>query len=374
MVLRRTPTITGDGEPAGPSPAQVADRGPWVDGRTVVLAELPPARRSFRSLFLHHYATLRALLENHPHPGVALVAFDAESGKLAGSLHLRAEVGAAKVAILGRHAQVDLPLGAHGELSLRHLAVLVQPLASEDADEVRFRVLDLRTRSAFFDELGRRLEAVTSEGPTFLAVGGYQLFLLPTEATPCWPDEAEDGWQCIPERVYLEEANAEPERWRQHRRRRRRGGSEKNGAKGEDGGEDADGGYRTVVQTSAGPRFAIGDLLDEDEHALGTVHVSCRGREQQIKIGARAAQQGLLLGRYDRCNAASVLSHERISRVHLLFVEIDGALHAIDTGSTNGSWIARGDEEQEALRVQRLDAALEIELGEDVATVRWSPS
>ena len=338
----------------------------------MVLAELPPARRSFRSLFLHHYATLRTLLENHAFAGVALVAFDADSGKLAGSLHLRAEVGTAKVAILGRHAEVDLPLGAHGEFSLRHLAVIVQPLPSKDADEVRFRVLDLRTRSAFFDELGRRLEAVTSEGPTFLAVGGYQLFLLPTEAKPYWPEDPEDGWQCIPERVYLEEVNAEPERWLQHRRRRHRN----KGGKGEDGdnGENAHAGHRTIVQTSAGPRFSLGDLLDEDEEALGTVQVSCRGREQQIKIGARAAQQGLLLGRYDRCNAASVLAHEGISRVHLLFVVIDGVVHAIDTGSTNGSWIARGNDEQEALRVQRLDGALEIELGEDVATVRWSPS
>jgi hypothetical protein len=62
--------------------------------------------------------------------------------------------------------------------------------------------------------------------------------------------------------------------------------------------------------------------------------------QTSLPLGATAARRGVLLGRYERCDAAGlpVLSDAALSRVHLLLLELEGALYALDTASTNGSW------------------------------------
>jgi hypothetical protein len=365
--------------------------GDDFNARTMVHALVPaPEPKGFRQTFVRHYARLKALLEAVRAPGLAVVAFDSTRGELAGSLCLEAREDEARVAIVGRHTEVDLPLPGHGELSLRHLALIVHPCApsarghaGRDGDELRFSVLDLRTRGAFFDEAGRRLEAVSAEGPIFLSVGSYQLFLIPTEAEPCWPDDGDDGWECIPERVYLDESAADPRR----RRRRRRRAKDDKRAKGDENAGEGDArdeahlGSSTVVRTSLGPRFApSGALLDDDEAAIGVLRISSQRRESALTLGPKAAKRGVLLGRYDRCNAASILTHGHLSRVHLLIVQIGATLYAVDTGSTNGTWISVAGpgtgEELESVRMLALPATREttLELGEDLASVDWTPA
>lgn len=315
-----------------------------------------PSPQAFQRTFLRHYEQIKALLGAHRRPGVALLAFDTSRDALVGTLALEARPGEVRAAIVGRHTEADLQLVGDDELSLRHLVLLVHPY---DGDEVRFSVLDLRTRTAFVDECGRRLEAVEAEGPVLLSVGRFQLFLLLTEAEPCWPDGARDGWACVPERVLLGEREADLARRRLEalRRRGRRVPRE----------DDAPPTPRprtmSVIRSTPGPRFTSpmvsegavegpsDELLQDGERAIGTLAVRFRGREQQLPLGPAAARRGVLIGRYDRCNAASILTEHSISRVHLLILQIDGTLYAIDTCSTNGCWRPRPNARPEAVRV-----------------------
>ncbi len=349
----------------------------------------------FQRLFGVAWEELRRLLCTFSVPGVVVVAVDAVTKRVAGSLCLSAKVGQANAAVIGRHGHCDLYLEGDPALSLRHLALVVAPLAAgASRPQVGFRLLDLRTRTAFVDEGGRRLESVTAEGPTFLSVGGHALFLVVSGDDTDWPEAAADAWKCIPERVYLDEVGAEPDRWA----RKRRGGFPEEPT---DGGGLAEGtgvvdmpsgvagagdGARrraapaeavdpariTLVRTRPGPARAQVSLVGADDRELGHLTVSSRGKAQRIAVGEHAAGAGILLGRYDRCDThgASVVSHHGISRVHLLVLAVGESVYAIDTGSTNGTFVAGSDAE---VRISRLDADHELILGDELARVTWRP-
>jgi hypothetical protein len=194
------------------------------------------------------------------------------------------------------------------------------------------------------------------------------LFCLPTGDTTAWPQDPEDGWQCIPERVFLRAAQAEPDRWKRQKRAGRNGRQPVFPA--------ADGKQRnavTLVHSVAGPVRARARLLAPGEEALGTMRVSANAGIQTLVIGPYAAQQGVLLGRYERCDidGANVLTNDGISRVHLLIIDIEGHLYAIDTGSTHGTWLSGEDRE---VRITPLDKGTELTLGAKLAALRWSPA
>jgi hypothetical protein len=364
------------------------DRREAQNLRTGVLVSDRDAGLPFRELFAAAWSEMRRIVLAFDQAGVAVVAVDALKKRVAGSMCLAAKENRANAAIVGRHGQCDLYLHADPAMSLRHLVVLVHPLVA--GGEVTYRVLDLRTRTAFADEGGRRLEAVTAEGPMFLQIGGYALFFLVTGDEGAWPEEAEQAWQCIPERVYLDEALAEPDRWR----RRRRGlpvpvtspGPSAVGAAGVDGNDFAAGtgvGQAlpaapvaresiTLVRTQPGPsRARVGaDAEGDAGPPLGTLKLSSGGRSQAMILGHHAAETGVLLGRYERCDThgATVLAHHGVSRVHLLVVEVEGTLYAIDTGSTNGTF--QGEDE---VRIVPLASGTALILGDGLARMEWMP-
>jgi hypothetical protein len=358
--------------------------------RTGVLVADSLPTLPFARLFPVAWEEMRRLLCSFTTPGVVVVAVDAVNRRVAGTLCLSAKVDQANAAIVGRHGHCDLYLEGDPALSLRHLAIVVSPLTTgERTPQVGFRVLDLRTRSAFLDEHGRRLESVTAEGPTFLAVGSHALFIVISGEDPVWPDSAAEAWKCIPERVYLDERDAEPDRWRRRRRMpvRARGLDELT-----DGGSPlaegtgvvdvapvaepvakGDGQRITLVRTQPGPARARVSLVADDDRELGQLQLGADGKAQRIAIGERAAEAGILLGRYERCDThgATVVSHHGISRVHLLVLAIAGTVYAIDTGSTNGTFRVGSDAE---VRIAKLDETIELILGEELARVRWKPA
>jgi hypothetical protein len=367
------------------------ERGEADNRRTgIMVADALPAP-PFARLFPIAWEEMRRLLCSFTVPGVVVVAVDTVNKKVAGTLCLAAKVDQGNAAVIGRHGHCDLYLEGDPALSLRHLALVVAPLAAgASRPAVGFRVLDLRTRSAFLDEQGRRLESVTAEGPTFLAVGSHALFFIVSGEDPTWPESATDAWKCIPERVYLDELEAEPDRWR----RRRRYGQDHVEEPTDGAGNLAEGtgvhdpelgvaesvpppggdpARITLVRTQPGPSRAQVSLLADDERELGQLVVTSRGKTQKIAVGERAASGGILLGRYERCDThgATVVSHHGISRVHLLIVTIGKDVYAIDTGSTNGTYRDGSDAE---VRVTRLDEAQELILGEDLARVKWKPA
>jgi len=353
----------------------------------IMVADVLPAP-PFARLFPIAWEELRRLLCSFTIPGVVVVAVDTVNKKVAGTLCLAAKVDQGNAAVIGRHGHCDLYLEGDPALSLRHLALVVAPLAAGTSrPQVGFRVIDLRTRSAFLDEHGRRLESVTAEGPTFLAVGSHALFLVVSGEDPVWPESASEAWKCIPERVYLDELEAEPDRWRRRRRHAQDHIDEPTDGAGNlaegtgvhdpalgvaepsipSGGDPA---RITLVRTQPGPSRAQVSLLGEDERELGQLTLSSKGRAQKIAVGERAAAGGILLGRYERCDThgASAVAHHGVSRVHLMILTIGPHAYAIDTGSTNGTFRLGSDRE---VRILRLDEDVELVLGDDLARVKW---
>jgi hypothetical protein len=342
---------------------QKSDPGSDVDDKTfigtpgVALPAAPSRTRlPVRELFSKHYEKIREWCTSQSRTGVALVAMDGES--VHGAAFLASKPGTVATAILGRHSQADLQLRGDASVSLRHLALLLYP---DGGARPRYRLLDLRTATGFLDERGRRLRAIEVDGPAFVRLGAYTVLFFPvTTASPPWPEDAEQGWATIPDRLYLDEVETEE--------------------KSAEWEADSDRAWEvdelprlqeppTLVHSIRGPEMAVHELLDENDEVVGELRITSTRGLATIVVGRRAAEAGILLGRSRRCDAGRVLSDRGISRVHLLLIAIQGNLYAIDTASSNGVF----GQEEEPERAVRLDVEQKLSLS-DLATVEWRPS
>lgn len=274
------------------------------------------------------HATLAAARE----PGVAVVAIDTQRDRLAGSMWIAAKPGAINVGVVGRHGQCDLFLDGDAALSLRHLVLIVEPATDwggPGGADVRYRLVDLRTGTGFVDEAGRMLEAATALGPAFVMIGRYLLLCFPTGGD-AWPAELDAAMAMLPERIYVDERDAEPDRWQRHRR------SFAEGTNVEDTSVKPIG--ASVITAVRGPARARIAAVESYEAKVGHFELTSRLGHDVIDVGADALRRGLLLGRYSRCDTAGArsLALERISRVHVLVIEIAGRVWMIDAASTNG--------------------------------------
>lgn len=339
-----------------------AAREGFENGATVCFSAIgalprPPSAgpSPFRDAFRRHYDAIRELLECHRAAGLGLVI--ASGGALEATVWVPAEPDGINPVIVGRHSHAEVFLPRDPELSLRHLAVILQRPGGGPG---RFRVLDLRTPNAFGDEQGRRLEAIESAGPMLVDCASFAVMLFPTaEDDAPWPDDPEAGWRRIPDREYLDSASADPEWWGRPggvvvRRPAWAGASP----------------ATTSVFTFPGPAFLPTlPMPASPGPARGEIRVASPWGEASLLLHPEAARRGALLGRYGRCDGAGLpcLSSLMLSRVHLLVIESGGALWAIDTASKNGTW--EGDRR---IRRARLDPGRRLRLAADV-TVEWCP-
>jgi hypothetical protein len=74
---------------------------------------------------------------------------------------------------------------------------------------------------------------------------------------------------------------------------------------------------------------------DEPEVGWGTLRLAHQDYREKRAVSAEALEQGVLVGRYQRCGLR-VGGPDCVSRVHLLLVRIGAELWAIDTASTHG--------------------------------------
>jgi hypothetical protein len=325
-----------------------------ADNRATILpcSEVQALASPPRLLFFRYYEAIRAAAEQHRDQGVLLLAL--ESRGLAASAALTAHPGRITTATIGRHNAVDLYLDADPQLSLRHLLLIAHPLT---ADGVRYRLVDLRSTSGFFDEQGRRLASIEAEGPAFVRCGRYWLLLLVSGDDPGpWPDDPESAWDCIPERVYFEDVAAEPDR---HQR-----------ARTDDPPRPAPGQRpRTLIRTSDGPSVGCDRMLATGEDPVGALWISGDRGSIRLLLGRRALQRGVLLGRADRCDGVRTpFSHLKLSRVHLLVIEINETIYVIDTASTHGTRL-----QGEPLRAARLPLDARLELAHGALHACWCP-
>jgi hypothetical protein len=271
----------------------------------------------FRKLFETSYGRLRAFRESHRAPGLALVAVGPGTGAGAGAGWVGAAPGTFGAAVLGHHRRADVLLSGDPAVAGRHLLVIATLVRG---CEVRARVLDLRTDAGFADENGRALRAATAEGPLFVRCGGFALFGVVTGDGLPWPERARDGWECLPQRVWLRE--------------------ERLGDAGERAG-------------AAQPAGAL--LLRRDGH------------ERALAVDDAALAGGVLLGRHPRCDAR--IPDLRLSRIHAVLIGDDAGVHVIDAASTNGTALPQ----QLGRRSLRLEPGVTLDLAGGAASVTWRP-
>jgi hypothetical protein len=303
--------------------------------------------KSMRELFVGAYAKLSALCREVDEPGLALLAVDEVTGVPAGLVRLRARFGRHVAAIVGRHDECDLYLSGNASLALRHLAIVLDPVQSwrRNSSTVRYRVLDLRTERGFTDEDGKPMRGLRAEGPAFIRCAGHAVFVLPLGDPTDWPEKPADAWQMLPERVYFDEMRASPD------------GSLTN--------MPLDCSKKSMIFRTHGPRDTGMSLVERGEVA-GILDVGGGTRSGTLTIGERALRDGVLIGRYARCDGAEMLEDLSMSRVHMLLLHVDDALLAIDTCSRNGSHLPG----QSLSRVITITGETEIHLGKHTR-IRW---
>lgn len=301
-------------------------------------AESGTAPPSCEVAFVGAYPRIREVCSAITEPGLAIFAVDDQG--LAAHAVVKPHAAAIQTAIIGRHTSADLFLADDQRLSLRHLALVMHPLRGPN---LTYHLVDLRTPLGMADELGRPVEHVAAQGPLMLQVGSYAVIAIPVRAAAPWPEDPLEAWQGLPARTYVEGERSIPRRAVQ----------------------EAD---ATGIQVIRGARFAREGMADTDDVRIGQLLVRSQRGTSSFVLGDKALRGGVLLGRYDRCDNAGlpVLSDHRISRVHTLLMLIDGAVHAIDTASTNGIWF-RGAE----IRHHPLSYGDELEIGSRLAWIRW---
>ncbi len=309
----------------------------------------PPPPPDAAALFVDTYATFAAVCRDVVEPGVAIIAIDERGRRVAGLTMLHASSGRHAAAIVGRHDACDLFLSASDELPLRQLAVILDPVTTRTAGraDLQYRILDLRTGRGFLDERGRALRGLRCDGPAILRCAGHVLCVLPLGEPSDWPESGADAWARQPERVYFDEL-VHPAQGSSSLVPNFRAGNVR----------------RTQITSIRGPHESSRILVVDDDLA-GTLEIVGPDRSTVIRVGQAALRDGVLVGRYERCDSAAVVD-DKVSRVHALLIQIGDELLVIDTASTNGTTCGDG----EPARLHRLDG--ESELTFAVATRgRW---
>jgi hypothetical protein len=319
-------------------------------------------RRGFRELFIGAYDSFASRCRDVGEPGIALIAVDEASGRAMGLVRLLARVQRHVAAIVGRHDECDLFLNAHARLALRHLAVVLDPVSDYRAGaNVRYRVLDLRTSDGFSDENDRPLRGLRCEGPGMVRCGGYALFIMPLGDPTDWPASASDAWAFLPERVYFDEL----ERGAMGSVRRIAGGTPVSDGSPVPAPINSAVTHRSLIIRTHGPRDTSDGGLGNGDIA-GTLELIGPKNRGTIRIGHDELHDGVLIGRYARCNNAQLADDPSLSRVHALLIQIEDAIVAIDTASLNGT----RESNQPKARLIQLFGDTELVLG-TATRARW---
>jgi FHA domain len=97
----------------------------------------------------------------------------------------------------------------------------------------------------------------------------------------------------------------------------------------------------TVVLRESGPAPVTVRQDSGDEPVCAQVTINSPDGNEVLLVGHESLRRGLLVGRYERCDASGQNADESVgmSRVHALVIESDGVPYAIDLGSTNGTYV-----------------------------------
>lgn len=305
-----------------------------------------------KTLFLGAYERFADQCRAFDEPGLAVIAVDEDTCRPAGIVRLTARVGRPVAAIVGRHDHCDLYLHAREDLALRQIAVVLEPVANwtRGSTTIRYRMLDLRTSEAMKGEDGKRIRGLVAEGPAIVRCGGYTLFALPLGDPSDWPETAEDAWSMLPARVYLDEIPPDVARGSLPVMPRR--------------APELHVGASTLITRTPGVRDTGMKLVQGD--IAGYLDLYLPTKEVTLAIGESALRDGVLIGRYDRCDAKDVAGDDTsLSRVHALLMRMEDRLVLLDTASSNGTF-----ERGQQVRLVVIEADTELRLGKKTFA-RW---
>jgi hypothetical protein len=256
-------------------------------------------------------------------------------------------------AVLGRHTECHISLGADETLSLRHL------LASAWLDAVgepQLRILDLggAVKMRFDDDT--QSAGFRANGPCAVSLGSCAIFMLLATGKQ-WPEDAEEAWESLGDLQIIErqQSRTETEFIRTVRPRLRvvrpNLASAMTGSKSDS----------TVVMQLKEPSELLTISADCPE-AVG--YLTLPG-DRFVRLAPSDLARGVLIGRYERCElgASHFSDAETVSRVHLCLALDPTGLWAIDTCSTNGSWL-----EGEQIQAAKLGARAHLMLGGECLT------
>ncbi|WNG41262.1 FHA domain-containing protein [Archangium violaceum] len=299
-----------------------------------------PSPLGAHEAFLAAYARLSKLARLSQRPAVLVAAVDSSARVVEVVL-----VASGHSLIIGRHTGCGLRLPSD-TISLRQLAVHVW---SEDPDATPdLRLWDLNTEQPFLTEDGEPNAAVIAQGTLYAAVGEYALLFVPTcgASAPSWPARAEEAWRQLPPRHFVDQRTPTRSRFQHSKRPLRPDGQE----------------YHTRI-TRLGPLLMLGED-EQPEDAWAALRLEGKQKSEEHHISLARLEQGVLLGRYERCGI-TLADLDPISRVHLLLVRMGADILAIDTASTNGTW--RGHTKIQTTPLGDTDS---LTLGE-VLQLRW---
>ncbi|HYO59228.1 FHA domain-containing protein [Archangium sp.] len=290
-------------------------------GTSSLLPRLLPLE--MREAFIAAYDRLSGLARGARRPAVLVAAVDGRARVVEAM-----SVESGHSLVIGRHTGCGLLLPCD-TVSLRHLVAHAR--SDPPGTELVLWLWDLNTGQHFMTEDGHPNAAVMAQGPLYAAVGQYALLFIPIRGRSGapWPARAEEAWRALPPRQFIDRRHpdaAYPQRSRHLR---------------PDGRE-----YQTDV-------FRVGPLLslsghEERETAWGELRLGWDREVERHFISRERLEQGVLLGRYERCGI-HLSGLGSISRVHLLLIRMGEDVLAIDTASTNGTWRGRTEIETTTL-------------------------
>lgn len=306
--------------------------------RVALISPEEPRQRPLdaHAAFIAAYDRLSGLASIAPRPSVLVAAVNASARVVEAVV-----VEAGHSLIIGRHTGCGLQL-RDKTLSLRHLVLHAWSETSGTMPLVR--LWDLNTGHPFITEDGQPNVAVIAEGALYASLGEYALLFIPTlgpAGTP-WPARAEEAWKALPPREFIDRRRADSVRLSRSRRVR------------PDGRDYVTDIFRVRQEHDTSSISRVGPLLMLGEEvplqdAWGVLLLEQGSKVTRHHLSLEHLDQGVLLGRYDRCGLH--LAHaDGISRVHLLLVRSGDEVLVIDTASTNGTWRGKTEIHTEALR------------------------
>ena len=258
--------------------------------------------------YLELHRAVRAACLEETRPGLFVFAAGRDAGPV-GRLWLAA-TDAPRAGTLGRHEAVDLPIAPEAALSLRHVLFVVRLVAGR----VRFTAIDLETPSGLHTRHGAE-HLVEAERPALLRTAGLTFFCVPTGANTALPVDALEALRVL---------------------------------------EDPPRPKRTSL---------IDQFLRRDE-SVGVLTLQLGDRVLPLTVDVPMLERGVLIGRQPRCEV--IIPETHVSRVHAVVLNVDGAPHLIDTGSSNGTWHHAG----QRVRCWKLTDGDVFFVG-NAATVEW---